>query len=63
MYKALIQTEIPVHNNKKIWMMKKPVKTKKIGWHLHPRVILMKDTLSKRNWHGNKQCVCCYQDG
>jgi hypothetical protein len=62
MYKALIQPEILVHNNKKIWKMKKPVKTKKIGWYLHPGVILTKDTLPKRNWHGNKQCVCCYQD-
>jgi hypothetical protein len=48
MYKALIQPEILVDNNKMIWKMKIPIKTKKIGWYLH-RVILTKDSLARRN--------------
>jgi hypothetical protein len=46
-YKAIIQSDIPVNNNKKIWKMKIPLKTKKIGWYLRRGVILTKNNLVK----------------
>jgi hypothetical protein len=30
LYKAILQSDIPVNNNKKVWKMKIPLKTKKI---------------------------------
>jgi hypothetical protein len=45
LYKAIIQSDIPVNNNKKIWKMKIPLKTKKNGWYLRRGVILTKDNL------------------
>jgi hypothetical protein len=39
-----------------------PLKTKVFGWYLRRGVILTKDNLAKRNWHGNKNCVFCHQD-
>jgi len=62
MYKALIQPDVPVDNNKKIWKMKIPLKTKVFAWYLRRGVILTKDNLAKRNWHGSKQCVFCHKD-
>ena len=45
MYKALIQTAVPVHNNSEIWKMKIPLKTKVFAWYLLevyflPKIIL-----------------------
>jgi hypothetical protein len=54
MYNALIHLHIPVDNNKMIWKMKIPLKTKVFGWYLCHGVILTKDNFAKRNWHGNK---------
>jgi hypothetical protein len=54
MYKALILPEIPVGSNKMIWMLKIPLKTKLFGWYLRRGVILTKDDVAKRNWHGSK---------
>jgi hypothetical protein len=62
MYNALIHLNIPVDNNKMIWKMKIPLKTKVFGWYLRHGVILTKDNLAKRNWHGNKCCVYCHHD-
>ena len=54
MYKALIHPDVLVDNNKKIWKMKIPLKTKVFAWYLRRGVILTKDNLAKRNWHGSK---------
>jgi hypothetical protein len=62
MYNALIHPLVPVVNNKMIWKMKIPLKTKVFGWYLRRGVILTKDNLARRNWHGNKSCVFCHQD-
>ena len=62
MYKALIQPVEPVLNNKSIWKMKIPLKTKVFAWYLRRGVILTKDNLAKCNWHGCKKCVFCHQD-
>jgi hypothetical protein len=42
--------------------MKIPLKTKFFDWYLHRGVILTKDNLVKRNWHGSTQCVFCHRD-
>jgi hypothetical protein len=42
--------------------MKIPLETKIFGWYLRRGVILTKDNLVKRNWHGSTQCVLCHQD-
>jgi hypothetical protein len=42
--------------------MKVPLKTKIFGWYLRRGVILTKDNLVKRNWHGSTQCVFCHQN-
>jgi hypothetical protein len=62
MYNVLIHPLIPVVNNKMIWKMKIPLKTKVFGLYLRRGVILTKDNLAKRNWHGNKSCIFCHQD-
>ena len=64
MYKALILPEIPVDikDDNKIWKMKIPLKTKVFAWYLRRGVILTKDNLVKRNWHGSKKCVFCQHD-
>jgi len=31
-------------------------------WYLHRGVVLTKDNLAKRNWHGSKKCVFCSHD-
>jgi hypothetical protein len=62
LYKSILQSDIPVDNNKKIWKMKIPLKSKKIGWYLCHGVILTKDNLVKQNWHGSTRCVLCHQD-
>ena len=49
MYRALIQSDVPVDNNKKIWKMKIPLKNKIFAWYLRRGVILTKDNLIKRN--------------
>jgi hypothetical protein len=62
MYNALTLPDVPVYDNKKIWKMKIPLKNKIFAWYLCRGVILTKDNLIKRNWHGNKTCVFCSQD-
>ena len=62
MYRALVQPEIPVNNNHKIWHMKISLQTKVFAWYLRKGVILTKDNLFKRNWKGSKKCVSCDHD-
>ena len=62
MYNALIQPDIPVDNNKKIWKMNIPLKNKVFAWYLRRGVILTKDKLVKRNWHVSKKCVFYHKD-
>ena len=62
MYRALIQPEIPVDNNNKIWQIKVPLKLKVFAWYLRKGVILTKDNLVKRNWQGSTKCVSCSHD-
>jgi hypothetical protein len=62
LHKAIIQSDILVNSNKKIWKMKIPLTTKIFGWYLRRGVILTKDNLVKHNWHGSTQCVFCHQD-
>lgn len=57
LYNVIIYPDIPVDNNKKIWKMKIPLTTKVFCWYLRRGVILTKDNLVKRNWHGSRQCV------
>src|SRR5664279_2284930 len=47
---------------KKKWKMKIPLKNKVFPWYLRRGVILTKDNLAKRNWHGSKKCVFCHKD-
>jgi hypothetical protein len=61
MYKALIIPNQPIMNNKYIWKMKIPLKTKVFAWYLRRGVILTKDNLAKRNWHGCTKCVFCHE--
>lgn len=42
--------------------MKIPLKNKIFAWYLRRGVILTKDNLIKRNWHGSPQCVSCHHD-
>ena len=42
--------------------MKIPLKNKIFAWYLRRGVILTKDNLIKRNWHGSTQCVFCPHD-
>jgi hypothetical protein len=46
-------------NNSFLWKIKLPVKVKKILWFLFKGMILTKDNLIKRNWHGSKNCCFC----
>jgi hypothetical protein len=62
LYNAIIQFDIPVDDNKKIWKMKIPLKTKIFGWYVRRGVIITKDNLVKRNWHGSSLCVFCHHD-
>ena len=57
MYRAMINSDVPVDNNKKIWKLRIPLKLKIFAWYLRKGVILTKDNLVKRNWHGStKMC-------
>jgi hypothetical protein len=60
----LIQPDIPIDkvNNDKLWKLKLPQQIKVFGWYLWKGVILTKDNLAKRNWHGSKECVFCHQN-
>jgi hypothetical protein len=56
-YQALINLDVP-NLNKRLWKLKAPLKVKFFLWYLRKGVLLTKDNLAKRNWHGRK--VCCF---
>jgi hypothetical protein len=62
MYNALIQPDMPIdktiHN--KLWKLKIPLWLKVFEWYLRKGIVLTKDNLAKRNWHGSKKCVFCH---
>ena len=51
-----------IHNDKCLWKLKAPSKIKVFLWYLHRGVVLTKDNLVIRNWHGSKQCCFCHKD-
>ena len=48
-----------IYLRKYIWKLKVSLKIRIFMWFLHRRVILTKDNLSKRNWHGCLKCCFC----
>jgi hypothetical protein len=62
MYNALILPDVPIDSisNNKLWKLKIPLRIKVFGWYLCKGVVLTKDNLAKRNWHGSKKCVFCH---
>jgi hypothetical protein len=48
-----------VPHNIYLWKLKLPLKVKVFLWFLFRRVILTKDNLVKRNWHGGTKCCFC----
>jgi len=56
MYAALINNEVRVSLD--VWQTKLPMKIKIFMWYLKRGVILTKDNLARRNWHGDK--CCCF---
>ena len=42
-----------------LWKLKIPLKVKIFMWFLDRKVVLTKDNLSKRNWHGCTKCSFC----
>ena len=53
-----------MYNKRKkyLWKMKVPLKVKIFAWYLRRGVILTKDNLLKRNWHGSSKCCFCNHD-
>jgi hypothetical protein len=62
LYKAILHTDIPTRRNKSLWKMKIPLKIKVFTWYLRRGVILTKDNLLRRNWHGSSKCCFCPHD-
>jgi hypothetical protein len=58
MYQAFLDTDVVPHNSY-LWKIKIPLKIKVFLWLLYREVILIKDNLVKRNWHGNIMCCFC----
>jgi hypothetical protein len=58
MYAALINNGVRVSQD--IWQTKLPMKIKIFMWYLKRGVILTKDNLARRNWHGDKTCCVCH---
>ena len=60
-YLALIYNAVP-NINKQLQKIKAPLKKKILSVIPSERVILTKDNIIKRNWHGSKQCCFCHKD-
>jgi hypothetical protein len=58
-YKALLQNDAPINAFKPLWKMRLPLRIKIFTWYLRRGVILTKDNLRKRNWHGSSKCCFC----
>ena len=52
-YLAMIHNDVP-DINKGLWKLKAPLKIKIFLWYLLRGVVLTKDSLAKRSWHGSK---------
>jgi hypothetical protein len=61
MYDYLCRTEVE-NRNRKIWKAKMPLKIKIFMWMVQLNVILTRDTLTRKNWQGDKRCSFCSQD-
>jgi hypothetical protein len=61
MYNDMLNGHTP-YLKKYIWKMKVPLKIRIFMWFLHKKVILTKDNLVKRNWHGDVRCCFCDPD-
>ena len=61
MYDAMVHCDVPV-DNRKLWKLKIPLRVKIFLWFLNKGVILTRDNLARRNWHGSKTCVFCQHD-
>jgi hypothetical protein len=59
-YQALIKNKVP-NLNKRLWELKAPLKIKVLLWYIRREVILTKDNLAKRNWHGDISCCFCHK--
>jgi hypothetical protein len=58
MYNALILPDVPVDKiSNKLWKLKILLRIKVSRWYLRKGVVLTKDNLAKRNWHGSRKCV------
>ena len=60
-YLGLINQNTP-SLNKDLWKIKIPLKVKIFLWYLRRGVVLTKDNLAKRNWHGNQHCCFCHEN-
>jgi hypothetical protein len=58
MYSSLLLTQALPFNNV-IWKLKIPLKTKVFAWYLIKGVVLTKDNLARKQWHGNIPCYFC----
>ncbi|CAN6182020.1 unnamed protein product [Urochloa humidicola] len=61
MYRALVATQV-LSPNTVIWKLKIPLKIKVFMWYLIKGVILTKDNLARKQWHGNLSCSFCAQN-
>ena len=59
MYREIINGGSLQLINKSLWKLKLPLKVKVFLWFLHQGIILTKDNLVRRNWHGNEKCCYC----
>jgi hypothetical protein len=59
---VILHSVVPVDNNKKILEDEKTIKNLNIWMVSSSGVILTKDILVKRNWHGSTRCVFCQHD-
>ena len=58
MYATLINNGVTLSQD--IWRAKLPTKIKVFMWYLKKGVILTKNNLVRRNWHGDKSCAYCH---
>jgi hypothetical protein len=58
MYNSLILLDMLINSisNNKLWKLKVPLRIKVFRWYLRKGIVLTKDNLAKRNWHGSKKC-------
>jgi hypothetical protein len=54
---SFLMNNVKVFYHKPLWNLKVPLKIKVFMWYLLKGVIFIKDSLARRNWHGNKKCV------